>query len=115
MNARADLTWMLAGLGVALALAALVSPFASTSPDGLEKVAEDHGFIDHAAETPVWRWSWIPDYAMPGVAHEGLATALAGVVGTALVFALAWAYTRLAVKRKDHSHASGSGRDLPPA
>ena len=34
---------IVAGLLVALALAAFASPFASTEPDGLNKVAADHG------------------------------------------------------------------------
>ncbi|MGB3768113.1 MAG: PDGLE domain-containing protein, partial [Phormidesmis sp.] len=38
--------FFLIGLGVALIIAAVVSPFASSNPDGLERVAEDLGFID---------------------------------------------------------------------
>ena len=33
-------------LAVAVALAAFASPYASSSPDGLEKVAETNGFLD---------------------------------------------------------------------
>ena len=36
------------GLLVAIGLAMLVSGFASSSPDGLNKVAEDHGFAANA-------------------------------------------------------------------
>lgn len=39
----------LGGLGTALLIAGLLSPFASSNPDGLDRVAQDHGF-DHRAE-----------------------------------------------------------------
>ena len=80
------------GLGIALLLAVL-SPLASAFPDGLEWVAEQRGFLD-AAQGPVF--SIIPDYALPGVSNEALATILAGLIGTLIVagVALAVAYTR---------------------
>lgn len=39
-----------AGLAVAVLLAGGLSAFASTEPDGLERVSEDHGFAGHAVE-----------------------------------------------------------------
>ncbi len=81
-----------AGLLIALALA-IASPLASANPDGLEWVAEQRGFLDTAQE-PLF--NLIPDYVFPGIPNEGLATVLAGIVGTLIVFgiALAVAYTR---------------------
>jgi len=73
------------GLIIALALA-VASPLASASPDGLERVAEQRGFLD-AAKGPVYEV--IPDYIMPGVSNEALATILAGIIGTLLVFGIA--------------------------
>lgn len=81
MNKK-NLLW---GLLLALAVAAFLSPFASSSPDGLERVAEDKGFL-HFAEGIEMIRAWMPDYVFPGVANEGLATSLAGIVGTVLVF-----------------------------
>lgn len=80
------------GLLIALALA-VISPLASSHPDGLEWVAEQKGFLD-TAQGPVYEI--IPDYVFPGVSNEAAATILAGIVGTLLVFgvALAVAYTR---------------------
>ncbi len=78
--------WWLAALAVCLLLA-VISPLASSSPDGLEKVAEDKGFI-HAAEEP--RFQIIADYVFPGIENEALATILAGVIGTLLLFGLAY-------------------------
>lgn len=76
--------WWLAGLALAI-LVAVLSPLASPEPDGLERVAEDHGFIQRALE-PAYRL--IPDYLFPGIADERLATITAGILGTLLIFAL---------------------------
>ncbi len=80
------------GLAVAVALA-VASPLASAHPDGLEWVAEQKGFLE-VAQGPLY--SLIPDYILPGISSEALATILAGILGTLVVFgvALAVAYTR---------------------
>lgn len=76
-----------AGMALSLSLAVFVSPFASGFPDGLERVAEDKGFIELASEEKtVWTASPFPDYSMPSIENEGLSTAMAGFVGTLLVF-----------------------------
>lgn len=82
------------GVGLAIALLlAVLSPLASAYPDGLEWVAEEHGFIE-TARAPLYEI--IPDYVFPGVSNEALATILAGIIGTLIVFgvALAIGYTR---------------------
>jgi hypothetical protein len=70
-----------AGLGIAL-LITLFSPFASSDPDGLERVAEDKGFVDEAEGSS---FEIIPDYTFPGVENERLATVLSGIVGVLIV------------------------------
>jgi hypothetical protein len=74
--------WWLIGLGAALLLATL-SPLASGSPDGLERVAEDKGFLDSASNAP---FQVIADYVVPGVENEALATILAGWTGVLVMF-----------------------------
>jgi cobalt/nickel transport system permease protein len=71
---------------IAIALAVFISPFASSAPDGLESVAIQHGAEGAAADTPVWRFSPLPDYQLPGIHSAGLSTALAGLIGTAALF-----------------------------
>jgi cobalt/nickel transport system permease protein len=86
----------LAGLIVSATLVALLAPLACAWPDGLEWVAERAGFAGaQAGGSPIP--SPIPDYEIPGVGNAWLATALAGIVGLALVFAASWAVARLAV------------------
>jgi hypothetical protein len=76
-------------LALAVGLAAGASPYASRSPDGLERVAEDQGFFDSGSLHRVQERSPIPDYAFPAVGDPRLATGLAGFVGTLAVAALA--------------------------
>ena len=78
--------WWIVGLLIALAVT-LISPLASAWPDGLERVAENKGFIEDAQDAP---YEVIPDYVLPGIGNEALATILAGIVGTLVVFGLAY-------------------------
>jgi ABC-type Fe3+ transport system permease subunit len=78
--------WWIVGLLIALAVT-LISPLASAWPDGLERVAEDKGFIEDAQDAP---YEVIPDYVLPGIGNEALATILAGIVGALVVFGLAY-------------------------
>jgi len=77
------------GLLIALILAFFISPLASSSPDGLEKVAEDKGFFEKSEVEPAVV-SPMPDYVWPGLKNERLATSFAGVLGTLAVFGLAF-------------------------
>jgi hypothetical protein len=83
-------------LAVAVGLATAISPFASPSLDGLERVAEDKGFAEAAAPRGFQEdGSPIPDYAFPGVANERVATGLAGFTGTLVLFAVGFGLARL--------------------
>ncbi|MBN1439554.1 MAG: PDGLE domain-containing protein [Anaerolineales bacterium] len=79
------------GLAVA-ALLAVFSPLASAHPDGLEWVAEQTGFLD-TAQGPVYEI--VPDYVVPGISNEALATILAGLLGVAIVAAAGFAVSRI--------------------
>lgn len=70
------------GLLLAIGLA-IASPLASSNPDGLEMVAERQGFLS-LTQKPVY--NLIPDYLFPGITNESLATILAAIIGTLLVF-----------------------------
>jgi hypothetical protein len=74
-------------VAVAIGLATALSPYASSSPDGLEKVAERQGFLEQGRLHAVQEGSPIPDYAFPGVGDPRLATGIAGFAGTLGVFA----------------------------
>ena len=76
---------------------ATISPLASSSPDGLEKVAEDKGFIGLAEEAP---FDVMADYALPGIENEAMATILAGWLGTLALFGIAYGLAWLIKSRK---------------
>jgi len=84
------------GLVIALLLAVL-SPLASAHPDGLEWVAEQQGFLE-AAQEPLY--NIIPDYVFPGISNEALATILAGIVGTLIVFGVALGVAKRTADRR---------------
>ena len=78
-------------------IAMILSPFASGLPDGLEWVAQKYAFLHEAAPTFV---SPLPDYAVPAVSNEVLTTGLAGIIGVAITFFIAWIVARFLNKPK---------------
>jgi ABC-type spermidine/putrescine transport system permease subunit I len=102
--------WWVVGLLLALGVA-LLSPLASPHPDGLERVAETEGFLDQAQDAS---YQVIPDYSFPGIENEVVATIVAGLVGTALLFVIGYALAWLLRHRPER--ASGNpqrGTDAP--
>ena len=77
--------WVTGGLLIALVVA-VFSFAASGSPDGLERVADNHGFLSRAMDP---FYTILPDYTIPFVANETLSGILAVVLGTLLVFGIA--------------------------
>jgi cobalt/nickel transport system permease protein len=73
------------GLLLATGLAMLVSGFASGSPDGLNKVADDHGFAATAREH-TFENGPLAGYAVKGVNGDRLSTGLSGVIGVLVTF-----------------------------
>jgi cobalt/nickel transport system permease protein len=76
--------WVIAGLALTL-LAVLISPFASAHPDGLERVAEDIGFLNQSLGAP---YQILSDYTIPFLGETGLSTILAGAIGAIVVFGI---------------------------
>jgi hypothetical protein len=86
-------------LAVAVGLATALSPYASSSPDGLEKVAETRAFLDQGELAAIQEDAPVPGYAFPGVDDARLATGLAGFVGTLGVFVSGYGVAALARRR----------------
>ena len=72
--------FLIAGFILSLFLAGIVSYYASSSPDGLEKVAGDTGFLDNAKEQAISD-GLLADYGVKGIENERLSTGAAGVIG----------------------------------
>jgi hypothetical protein len=94
-------------LALAIGLATAASPFAASSPDGLERVAQDEQFLDDGRLAPIQEDAPVPDYAFPGVDDPRLATGLAGFTGTLVVFGAAFGLAALARRR--------TGTEISPA
>ncbi len=77
------------GLVVSLVLAGGVSYYASSQPDGLEKVAGDIGFLDSAKESAVEEGP-LAGYGVAGVENERISGGLAGVIGVASTAAVSF-------------------------
>jgi hypothetical protein len=82
-------------MAAAISVAALLAPMASSSPDGLERVAENLRFATLAGDT----FAVVPDYEVPGVGSPLLAVALAGIFGIAIVALAAYLLGRTATVR----------------
>lgn len=80
-SAKGSKGWVIAGITISLIVVSL-SPFASADPDGLERVANDLGFLHAGRVAP---FSIIPDYAVPFLGRTPLSTVIAGVIGLAVV------------------------------
>jgi cobalt/nickel transport system permease protein len=85
-----------AGLIITAAIVSLASLFASTSPDGLEKVATDLGFINTSQTAP---FELFANYQIPGLSGA-LGTLVAGLLGVLAVITVIILLNKIAAKRK---------------
>ncbi|WP_193199316.1 energy-coupling factor ABC transporter permease [Nostoc sp. MG11] len=74
-------------------IAGVLSLFASAWPDGLERVAENLGFIDLAEQMRVTVPTPLADYGIEGLGPIG--TSIAGLVGAAVCFAVAFGIAKV--------------------
>lgn len=93
--------WIIVGVLISLAVVFL-APLASVFPDGLERVAEDLGFLDIAQDSPYRIFS---DYLIPAFGDSALSTILAGVVGVIVVSGVVYLVGQII--RRPSTHVSG--------
>lgn len=93
---RRSASFIAIGLTVAL-FVAILSPFASASPDGLEFVAQRKGF-QALAIAPLYEI--LPDYTVPFITNEALTIILAIMFGTLLVFGITWIVGRITIRKE---------------
>ena len=105
-------TFIWVGIAAALVLAGAVSFYASSSPDGLEKVATDEGFVDSAEDSGTAD-SPLADYGTSGVDDERLSVGIAGVIGVFVTFAAAGGIFWLVARKNPErgSDAAAAGRE----
>lgn len=91
--------WWAVALLIAAAIVVAAAIFASTDPDGLERVAEDLGFA--GAEQGA-AFEIIPGYEIPGLS-PGAGRILAGLAGIGIVLAVVLIGGRLLARRRRHA------------
>jgi hypothetical protein len=89
-------TWILGGLAIAAMVVVVAAFLASGDPDGLERVAEDTGFLGAGQDSP---FTVIADYVFPGL-DGPVATIVAGLIGVAVVFGVVWLIGRVLASRR---------------
>ena len=90
--------WLGYGLLLVLGIAIFIAPFACPWPDGLDAVAAKFGF-EHKAVT-VLPAAPAAGYQIPGIHWAVGATAMAGAIGTLVVFGLALLLGKILVRKK---------------
>jgi cobalt/nickel transport system permease protein len=95
------------GLAAALLIALVLAPWASTAPDGLERVAGRLGLAEQGESRLIS--APIADYKLAGIDSPALAIALAGAIGTLAVFSAAGGIGIL-MRRRVVAHAGAAPR-----
>jgi len=115
-SSQRNKAFVITGLGIALLIAIFLSPLASPNPDGLDRASQDHGFDKNAQKDTLPRklpfYSIFDEYAVRGV-PKGIATPLAGLIGTLATFGLAWGAGKLLVKGSRHPSSDSDYPDQP--
>ncbi|NVM53397.1 MAG: hypothetical protein HWN66_06800 [Candidatus Helarchaeota archaeon] len=74
----------------------LYIPTYVAGPDGLEAVFHTFGFTP---PEPIWGGIF-PDYTIPGIINEWLTSLFAGILGTVIVFGVAYGFGKLIATKK---------------
>ena len=101
--------FLLGGLLLAAGLALFVSGFASSSPDGLEKVAGDEGFLQNARDH-LFADGPLADYEVRGIDNQRLSTGVSGLVGVLVTFGVGFALFALVRALRTRRDRSGPTR-----
>ena len=85
---------------VSIGLAGIVSFYASSSPDGLEKVAGDIGFIETAKDHTLDN-SALADFGVAGIENERLSVGIAGILGVIATGVLMYLIIKFISRKKN--------------
>jgi high-affinity Fe2+/Pb2+ permease len=86
---RDNRTFFVAGLVAAIVVAVLIAQFASSSPDGLEYVADQEGFAETAAEHDLAETP-LADYGENLTSNSWVNNAVAGLAGVLLTLGIGY-------------------------
>lgn len=110
-NRLHDRRFQIGALLVCLIVAGLLSLFASSSPDGLNRVAEDTGFAGSEVDSAT--------AGSPAAGYEAsfmdgvLGTSLVRVIGVLVTLAIGYALFRMLARGRRHDRVPAPGTDRP--
>jgi cobalt/nickel transport system permease protein len=81
-----------------LLVGGVLSLFASSFPDGLEKVAENLGFINLAENVRIAVNTPFADYQVAGM-NEKIGTSISGIFGTVICFSFSFIITKFMIRK----------------
>jgi hypothetical protein len=96
-SSRVGRWWWVVGLVIVALVVVVLAPLASSDPDGLERVAEDNGFIAQAQNVV---GGLLGDYAIPGIGDPAVSTVLSGLLGVAILLGVVFLLGRVLARRK---------------
>ena len=89
--------WWVVGIAIVALVVVVLAPLASSDPDGLERVAEDTGFIAQAHNVVGGLFG---DYGIPGIDDPTVSTILSGLLGVGILLVVVFLVGRVLARRK---------------
>ena len=96
-RSRVGRWWWVIGIAITALVVVVLAPLASSDPDGLERVAEDNGFIGQAQNVVGGLFG---DYGIPGIDDPTVSTILSGLLGVAILLVVVFLVGRVLARRK---------------
>jgi hypothetical protein len=96
-RARIGRWWWVVGIAIVALVVVVLAPLASSDPDGLERVAEDTGFIGQAQNVVGGLFG---DYGIPGIDDPTVSTILSGLLGVGILLVVVFLVGRVLARRK---------------
>ena len=96
-SGRGGRRWWIIGIVISVLIVVVLAPRASSDPDGLERVAQDTGFIGQAENVVT---GLLGDYAIPGLDDPAVSTVLSGLLGLAIILGLVFLLGRVLARRR---------------
>ena len=96
-RSRVGRWWWVIGIAIVALVVVVLAPLASSDPDGLERVAEDAGFVGQAQNVV---GGLLGDYAIPGINDPTVSTILSGLLGVGILLLVVFLVGRVLARRK---------------
>jgi hypothetical protein len=96
-RSRLGRRWWIGGIVIVALVVVILAPLASSDPDGLNRVAEDAGFIGSAQNVI---GGLLSGYDLPFVSDPNVSKVLSGLLGVGIVLLLMFVLGRVLARRR---------------